>query len=64
VTGRSSSTLSRSWERVRVMAAKPERGTMPLEYGLCRGYPCNPYLRGLLREGNIETSPIQATSLG
>lgn len=36
VTGRCSSTLSHSWERVRVLAAKPEK-VNPLEYWLRRG---------------------------
>lgn len=48
VTGRSHSTLSRSWERIRVMSQKPpiSNDGMPLELWLGRGYPINPYLRG------------------
>lgn len=35
---------SRRWERLRVMSEKQHSGqSSPLEFWLCRGYPCGPY---------------------
>ena len=35
-------------ERIRFMCLRGSQKGMPLEYWMCRGLPCNPYLRGAI----------------
>lgn len=45
--GSLASRPSRRWERLRVMSEKQHSGqSSPLEFWLCRGYPCGPYWKG------------------